>query len=367
MLPASRPNLVNVQPYKPGKPIEELIRELKIKGEIIKLASNENPLGTSPKALSAMKKYADESFLYPDDSCYYIRQAIAKKYKLDMDWVMATAGSVELIYLACLAYLRPEDELMMSEHSFLIAKIGATVMNSKVREIPVKDDYSHDLNRIFSSITLATKIIYLDNPINPLGTIVKKHELDEFIQKVPENILVVIDEAYNEYITTKDYPDSFKYLRQDKNVMVLRTFSKIYGLAGLRLGYGFAKPDIIANLQKVRYPFNVNRLVQFAGIAALTDIRHVKRSRKINEAGKKYLYEELKNLKLFHIATYANFVFVSFVEDSQIIFQKLLQQGVIARPVKEYGFPNALRITIGTPAQNKKLINALKIVVQRSA
>jgi histidinol-phosphate aminotransferase len=365
MLPYPRPNLANVQPYKPGKPIEELIRELKLKGEVIKLASNENPLGTSPKAMAAIKKFAPESFLYPDDSTYYLRQAIAKKFKLEMDWVMAAAGSVELIYLACLAYLRPEDELMMSEHSFIIAKIGATVMDSKVREISLKEDYSHDLNRIFSTITLATKIIYLDNPINPLGTIVKRRELDEFIEKMPENILVVVDEAYNEYITTRDYPDSFKYLRQGKNVMVLRTFSKIYGLAGLRLGYGFAKPEIIANLQKVRYPFNVNRMVQLAGIAALTDLRHVKRSRKVNEEGKKYLYEELKELKLFYLPTYANFVFVSFVEDSQMVFEKLLRLGVIARPVKEYGFPNALRITIGTPAQNKKLINALKQVVMR--
>lgn len=365
MLPFPRPNLANVKPYTPGKPIEELIRELKLRGEVIKLASNENPLGTSPKALTALKKFNTESYLYPDDSCFYLRQAIAKKFKVDMEWVMAAAGSVELIYLACLAYLRPEDELMMSEHSFIIAKIGASVMDSKVREIPLKDDYSHDLKRILSSITPATKVIYLDNPINPLGTIVKKRELDEFIEQVPENILVVVDEAYYEYIIAKDYPDSFKYLKHDKNVMILRTFSKIYGLAGLRLGYGFAKPEIIGNLQKVRYPFNVNRLIQFAGIAALKDVRHTQRSRKVNEAGKKYLYEELKKLKLFFLPTYANFVFVSFVEDSHIIYEKLLRLGVIARPVKQYGFPNALRITIGTPAQNKKLIAALKQVVMR--
>lgn len=362
-LPMPRPNLVKVKPYKPGKPIEELIRELKLKGEVVKLASNENPLGTSPKALKVLAKYNSESYLYPDDNCYYLRAALAQKFKIDMEWIMAAAGSVELIYLACLAYLRPEDELMMSEHSFIIAKIGATVMDSRVHEIPLKDDYSHDLNRILNSITPATKIIYLDNPINPLGTIVKKQELDDFMEKVPDNILVVIDEAYKEYIISKDYPNSFKYLQSDKNVMILRTFSKIYGLAGIRLGYGFAKPEIIANLQKVRYPFNVNRLAQLAGIAALNDTQHALRSRRINELGKKYLYQELKKLKVFFLPTYANFIFVSFVEDSQVIYEKLLHQGVITRTVKEYGFPNALRITIGTPAQNKKLVNALIAVL----
>jgi histidinol-phosphate aminotransferase len=365
MLPLPRPNLANVKPYKPGKPIEELIRELKLKGEVIKLASNENPLGPSPKAMAVIKKFTNESHLYPDDNNYYLRQALAKKFKLDMDWIMAGAGSVELIYLACLAYLRPEDELLLSEHSFIIAKIGATVMGSRVREIPLKEDYSHDLNRILTSITLATKIIYLDNPINPLGTIVKKRELEAFIDQVPENILVVIDEAYYEYIATKDYPDSFKFLRKSKNVLILRTYSKIYGLAGLRLGYGFTKPEIISNLMKVRYPFNVNRLAQFAGIAALSDVRHAQRSRKINEAGKKFLYPELKKLKLFFLPTYANFIFVSFVEDSQEIYEKLLRLGVITRTVKEYNFPNALRITIGTPEQNRRLINALKQVVMR--
>ncbi len=332
---------------------------------MIKLASNENPLGASPKALAVLKKFASESYLYPDDNCYYLRQAIAEKFEIDMEWVMAAAGSVELIYLACLAYLRPEDELMMSEHAFIIAKIGATVMDSKVAEIPLKEDYSHDLNRMLKSITPATKIIYLDNPINPLGTIVKRKELDDFIEQVPDNILVVIDEAYREYILTKDYPDSFKYLKQGKNVMILRTFSKIYGLAGLRLGYGFAKPEIIANLQKVRYPFNVNRLVQQAGIAALQDKQHAKKSCRINELGKKYLYAELKKLKVFYLPTYANFIFVSFVEDSQIIYEKLLRQGIIARTVKEYGFPNALRITIGTPEQNKRLISALTTILAK--
>jgi histidinol-phosphate aminotransferase len=363
MLPSPRPNLAKVKPYKPGKPIEELIRELKLKGEVIKLASNENPLGTSPKALAVMRKFSSESYLYPDDNCYYLRKALAKKFDIDIEWVMAAAGSVELIYLACLAYLRPEDELMMSEHSFIIAKIGATVMDAKVKEVALKDDYSHDLARMLASITPATKIIYLDNPINPLGTIVKKKELDDFMEKVPDNILVVIDEAYKEYIISKDYPDSFKYLKQGKNVMILRTFSKIYGLAGLRLGYGFSKPEIIANLQKVRYPFNVNRLVQQVGIAALNDTKHALRSRKINEMGKKYLYAELKKLKVFYLPTYANFIFVSFVEDSSVIYEKLLRQGIITRTVKEYGFPNALRITIGTPEQNKKLINGLIAVL----
>jgi histidinol-phosphate aminotransferase len=358
-----RPNIEVIKTYKPGKPIEEVARELKIEGKIIKLASNENPLGTSPKALHAISKYAHETFLYPDDNAYYLKEKIAEKHAVNPENIIIGNGSVELIYFACLTFLNPYERLMRSAGSFLMAKIGTEVIGSTIQEIPLKE-YRHDLDRMLNSITAQTKIIYLDNPINPLGTCVWNNELERFINEVPEYVLVVIDEAYFDYIAVKEYPDSFKFLLENKNVLILRTFSKIHGLAGLRVGYGVSKPEIINAMMKVRTPFNANRLAQIAAIAALDDHTHIKHSRKVNETGKKYLYKELKKLKVFFLPTYANFVFVNFATDSNGIFDELQKRGVITRTIKEYGFPNALRISIGTPAENKKLIKALQEILK---
>jgi histidinol-phosphate aminotransferase len=358
-----RPNLEGIKTYKPGKPIEEVARELKLEGKIIKLASNENPLGTSSKALHAMQKALHESFLYPDDNAYYLKSKIAEKHNVNPENIIVGNGSVELIYFACLSYLNPYERLMRSNGSFLMAKIGTEVMGSAIQEIPLRE-YRHDLDRMLNSITAQTKIIYLDNPINPLGTCVWHNELERFINHVPEFVLVIIDEAYFDYITMKEYPDSFKFLLENKNVLILRTFSKIHGLAGLRVGYGVSKPEIISALMKVRTPFNTNRLGQIGAIAALDDATHIKRSRKLNEAGKKYLYKELKKLKVFHLQTYANFIFVNFARDSKEIFEELQKRGVITRTIKEYGFQNALRISIGTPSENKRLIKALQEILR---
>ncbi|MEO0074996.1 MAG: histidinol-phosphate transaminase [candidate division WOR-3 bacterium] len=361
--PLARPNLASIKPYKPGKPIEEVIRELKLTGKVIKLASNENPLGTSPKALHAMQKALSESYLYPDDNAFYLKQKLAEKHNVNLDNIIIGNGSVELIYFACLSYLNPYERLMRSSGSFLMAKIGTEVMGSVIQEIPLKD-YCHDLDRMASAITPQTKIIYLDNPINPLGTAFMHKDLEKFLAKVPDYILVIIDEAYYDYITTKDYPDSFKFLNEGKNVLILRTFSKIHGLAGLRIGYGISKPEIINALMKVRTPFNASRIAQIGAIAALDDVTHIKRSRKVNEIGKRYLYKELRKLNLFFLESYANFIFVNFATDSQLIFDELQKRGVITRTIKEYGFPNALRISIGTPAENKRLIRALSEVLK---
>jgi histidinol-phosphate aminotransferase len=359
----SRPNLETIKTYKPGKPIEEVARELKLEGKIIKLASNENPLGTSPKALHAIQKYAHETFLYPDDNAFYLKEKIADKHNVAPENVVVGNGSVEIIYFACLTFLNPYERLMRSNGSFLMAKIGTEVIGSAIQEIPLKE-YRHDLDRMLNNITAQTKIIYIDNPINPLGTCVWASELDRFMAEVPDYILVIIDEAYYDYITTKEYPDSSKYLQEGKNVLILRTFSKIHGLAGLRIGYGISKPEIINAMAKVRTPFNTSRLAQFAAIAALDDTTHIKRSRRVNEAGKKYLYKELKKLKVFHLPTFANFVFANFATDSKEIFEGLQQRKVITRMIKEYGFPNALRISIGTPAENKKMIKALQEILK---
>lgn len=362
LLPSPRANIDRVTPYKPGKPVEEVMRELGLKGPVIKLASNENPLGPSPKAIAALRKHLPQLHYYPEDTCYYLRSRLAEFYKVDYDSIIVGNGSVDIIYMAALAYLEPGDELIQTTGSFIAPRIATAIMNANLVEVPHLD-YRHNLDRILESITPRTKIIYLDNPINPLGTIVTKKELDLFIKRLPERILLILDEAYAEYITSRDYPRGVDYYNQNYNVLVLRTFSKIHGLAGLRVGYGLAKPAIIQTLMKTRLPFNVNRAAQSAAIAALTDNRHIQRSRRANEAGKKAFYQEFKRLKLFYLESFANFVFVNFSIDSQIVFEALQRKGVITRPVKEYNFPNALRITVGTPAQNKQLLRALDDVV----
>lgn len=358
-----RPNLEGIKTYKPGKPIEEVARELKLEGKIIKLASNENPLGTSPKALHAMAKSLHESFLYPDDNAFYLKEKLAEKHKVNPENIIIGNGSVDLIYFACLSYLNPYERLMRSNGSFIMAKIGSEVMGSSIQEIPLRE-YRHDLDRMRNSITAQTKIIYIDNPINPLGTCVWQNELERFMNHIPEFVLVIIDEAYYDYITAKEYPDSFKFLQEGKNVLILRTFSKIHGLAGLRIGYGVSKPEIVNVLMKVRTPFNANRLAQIGAMAALDDTTHIKRSRKVNGAGKRYLYKELKKLKVFHLQSYANFIFVNFATDSKVIFEELQKRKIITRMIKEYGFPNALRISIGIPSENKKLVTALQEILK---
>jgi histidinol-phosphate aminotransferase len=358
LLPPARPNIERVVPYKPGRPVEQVVRELGIKGPVIKLASNENPLGPSPKALLALRRALPQLHYYPEDTCFYLRQRLCELYKVDFDSTIVGNGSVDLIYLTCLAYLEPGDEMLISAGSFISAKIGGTIMNANVIAVPTKD-YRHDLGRILDSITPKTKIIYLDNPMNPLGTIVTRKEFSEFMERVPEQVLVVLDEAYAEYITSRDYPRGLDYYNQNYNILILRTFSKIYGLAGLRLGYGFAKPQIIQTLNKVRLPFNANRAAQVAGLAALSDSRHISRSRKVNEAGKSLFYKEFKRLKLFYLESYANFVFVNFAIDSQLVFEALQRKGVITRTVKEYGFPTALRVSVGKESDNRRFILAL--------
>lgn len=352
-------NVREIIPYKPGRPIEEIAREMGLRGEILKLASNENPLGTSPLALKAMKKAMKDSHLYPDDNCFYLRNALAQKYNVKPEEIIIGNGSVEILLLLTLAYLSPGESAVISKSSFLWFKIAVNIAGGQTIEVPMKD-YTHDLEAMLNAIKDNTKLIFIANPNNPTGTIVTKEEMDRFMERVPSNILVLIDEAYYEYIKDPAYPDSFKHLREGKNVLILRTFSKIYGLAGIRLGYGFTKEEIVNNLMKVRIPFNANRLSQIAGIAALEDEKHVWRSYEVNEEGKIFLYDSYRKLGLFYLPTFGNFIFVDFGRDSQTVFNSMLQQGIITRTIKEYGFPTALRITIGTEKQNRKLIEAIK-------
>ncbi|MEO0073669.1 MAG: histidinol-phosphate transaminase [candidate division WOR-3 bacterium] len=362
MLPIPRACLEAIRPYKPGKPVEQVVRELGIRGQVIKLASNENPLGPSTRALAALRKNLHELHYYPEDSCHYLRQKLSQLFKVDSDAIIIGNGSVELILLACLAYLETGDELIMTRGAFIMPRIGAAVMNAKVVEVE-PDDYRHNLRQMSEAVNQRTKIIYLDNPINPLGTIVTRQELDSFFDRIPDHVLVILDEAYAEYISSREYPKSLDYYNANRNVLILRTMSKIYGLAGLRVGYGFARPEIVESLAKVRLPFNVSRAAQVAAVAAFDDKRHVQRSRRVNEAGKTMFYKEFKRLKLFYLESYANFVFVNFAIDAQLIFEELQRRGVITRTVREYGFPNALRVTVGTEPQNRRFLKALDEVM----
>ena len=350
--------LKKISPYKPGRPIEEVARVLGLKGEIIKLASNENPMGPSPLAVQALKNALVESNLYPDDSCFHLKKKLAERMGVEPGNIFVGNGSVEILPLITLAYLGPEHSAVASQSAFIWFKIAAQIAAGELIEVPMKD-YRHDLKAMLKAITNNTRLVFIANPNNPTGTIVTRAEVEDFFKNVPEDVLVVLDEAYFEYIDDPDYPDSFRHLQEGRNILILRTFSKVYGLAGVRLGYGMAPPEVIASLSKLRISFSVNLLSQVAGMAALDDHTHVEKSRATNAAGKKYLYEAYRKLGLFYLPTYANFLFVDFGKDSQVVFESLQKKGIITRTIKEYGFPHALRITIGTEDQNRKLIKAL--------
>jgi histidinol-phosphate aminotransferase len=352
----------DIKPYKPGKPIDEVVRELGITGDVIKLASNENPLGPSPKAVKAIEKNINTINLYPDDNCFYLKKAISAKFHMPSEQIIIGSGSVELIELIFKAYVNPGDEVIMSDPSFIMYRIACQIYGGKRVAIPLHE-YHHDIDTIAEAVTEKTKILILDNPINPTGTIIDEGRFRRFVEQIPDHIILVADEAYREYIENAHYPKTLDYLKQKDNIVILYTFSKIYGLAGLRVGYGFASPDIISALMKVRLPFNVNSIAQIGAAAALDDMEFVHRSQKNNETGKEYLYKELTRIGLAFTPTFGNFVLVHFQTEARSIFEKLQARGVITRTVMEYGLPSSIRITIGTPRQNEQLIRCLTEIV----
>lgn len=356
-----RENLETLLPYPPGKPIEDVQREFNLEN-IVKLASNENPLGPSPKAVWAILDSVNEINLYPDGNVFYLRKALSEKLKIKPENLIFGNGSDELIILISQTYLDKDDEIIISDKAFIRYQMAAQVQNAKWISVPMID-YRHDLKGFVKAITPKTKAIFIDNPNNPIGTMVTKSEFEELINSVPENVLIVMDEAYYEYIDDPDYPKTLDYLDKHKNIIILRTFSKIYGLAGIRLGYGIADAEIITNIDRVRPPFNVSRLAQAAGLAAIDDKEHLERSRKTNKEGLKYIYGELEKLGLKYVKSYANFVLIDMNKDGVKVFDDLQRLGVIVRPVKGYKLPNHIRVTIGTPEENKIFIEALKKVI----
>lgn len=350
-----------IKPYVPGKPVKELERELGIKGSI-KLASNENPLGPSKKAVEALRKFfqnGHELSRYPDSNGYYLKSAISERLNVDSDEIILGNGSNELIDIAVRTFVGPGDEAVMATPSFVAYSIAVKSVGGIIKEVPLLD-YRHDLAGIADTITDRTKIIFIANPNNPTGTINNRDEFERFMNRVPDGVLVIVDEAYYEYVMDSEYPDILNYFAGGRDILILRTFSKAYGLAGLRIGYGIARKDIITEMNKIRGPFNTNTLSQLAAMHALTDDEHLKKSIEINEQGKKFLYRELDSMGITYVPTEANFVYMPLNTDSKNIYEALLRMGVIIRTVG----PREIRVTIGLPEENERFIGALKIVIK---
>lgn len=345
--------------YQPGKPIEEVKRELGLE-EIVKLASNENPLGPSPRAAAAVAQAAMGIHFYPDGSAYRLREALAARLGLGSDAIIVGNGSNEILQMLSLALLDPGDEVLMPVPTFPRYEPLARLMGAVPVEVPLME-YRMDIEAMAARLSPKTKMVYLCNPNNPTGTIATRSEVDWFMERVGPETLVVLDEAYYEYVTHPDYPDGIDYLRKGYNVMVLRTFSKMYGLAGLRVGYGAGEPSLIAELNRVREPFNVNALAQEAALAALTDEEFIFLTRQTNEEGKRYLYQAFTARGISYVPTEANFIFFDAGREEKSVFRRMLEQGVIIRG--GFGYPTHLRVTIGTAAQNARFIAALSMVL----
>lgn len=353
-----RPDIKKIAPYVPGKPIEELQRAYGLDVEkIVKLASNENPLGPSPKVVEAIKKCADKISRYPESSGYYLKKKIAEVYNQPEETIILGSGSSEIISMGMELFLNPGDEVIFPVPSFLIYKILAYKIGAVPVEVPLKNDFSYDMDMFMEKITPRTKVIILCNPNNPTGTIISRKQIDKFMEQIPDDIVIISDEAYIEYVDTDDFGTAYPYLYK-KNVIITRTFSKIYGLAGLRIGFGMARKEIIEFMERIRPPFNTTIPAQEAAIAALDDREYVKKSFENNVNGKTYLYSAFTSLGIEYTPTYANFILCKIPDASEII-KKLEERGIIVRGMFGVG-PDYVRITIGTEKENELLIKNLK-------
>jgi histidinol-phosphate aminotransferase len=355
-----RPAMRPFKPYVAGKPSKEVQRELGIEGPVAKLASNENPLGPSPKALEAIRSVLDRLHLYPFDDAWYFRQAIARHHGVEPSMVFAASGSVEVIELCGVVLLEPQDEVLTSERTFAIYGLAAQKAGARLVLVPTRDGYAYDLDAMAAAITPATKIIFLANPTNPTGTWFNSDEFDRFMARVPEDILVVYDEAYFHYTTAPDMPDPWKHLRAGRDLLILRTFSKSQGLAGLRVGYAVGPARVIGHVNLGRFPFNINLLAQVAGIAALEDRDHVEASRAFNQRELAFLRASIEDLDVTIPPSQANFILIDTRRDANWLFVELQKRGVIVRPMGGYGMPGAIRVNPGTHEENMLFIKAFR-------
>ncbi|MBI1846668.1 MAG: histidinol-phosphate transaminase [Candidatus Rokubacteria bacterium] len=356
-------HILGIAPYEPGKPIEELERELGIH-DAIKLASNENPLPPSDRVQRAVIAALHQLNRYPDGSGFYLRQALAKKHGVMAEQVILGNGSNDLIELLVRTFLRPGDEAVVPHPSFVVYPMIVQAAGG-VRVMVMLKDYRLDLEAMARAITPLTKIVFIANPNNPTATIVTASEVEHFMARVPAHTIVVFDEAYIEFALGPDFPDTLNYVKQGRKVIVLRTFSKATSLAGLRVGYGLADPDATALMNRIRQPFNVNSIGQVAALAALEDEAHVLECVRMIDAGRHFLLDEFNALGLKFAPSRANFILVDVGRSANDIYQKLLHEGVIVRPMTPFGMETALRITVGTPEENRKLAKALRKVLGR--
>lgn len=357
--PLSPDYIQSIAPYVPGKPIKEVEREYGVPGAL-KLASNENCLGASPRAVEAIRAAAADVWLYPESTCPYLRPKLAAKLGVAPERLVFGDGSHELLEVAVRAFVEPGEEVLTSTFTFAIYRLAAAVAGRTYVEAPIRD-MTYDLDAIAAAINPRTKLIFVANPNNPTGTIVRRRELEAFLAKVPEDVVVVVDEAYFEFTRDPEYPDSLRLQDGKRRLLTTRTFSKAYGLAGLRIGYAIGRPDMIAAMEKVRPAFNVAGIAQVAAEAALDDEEHVRRSRAVAHAGIDLLLAELPKLGAKVWPSQANFVFADVGRDAKVFFEAMVRQGVIVRPVG----PTHVRITVGTAEMNQRLLKALASVLGR--
>ena len=353
-----RKNILEVIPYIPGKPIEETKRQLGLK-HVIKLASNENPLGASPRAVSAIKRSLSGINRYPDTQGYYLKKRLARYYGLAPDNFVLGNGSDELIDIIINIFVEADENIVTAQATFLEYEIIAQVCGRKVKKAPLRY-FKYDLEAMLKLVDEKTKLIFIANPNNPTGTYVTKYEVANFLNALPKRVIVVFDEAYDTFIDVDDYPDSLNYLRRKKNIIILKTFSKAYGLAGLRLGYAITHPEFVAYLERARQPFNVNSLAQVAGLAALDDKKFLKKTRKVVLEGKDFIYRQLSDMGLAYVDSVANFILIDVGLNSQEVFKSMLKFGVIVREMSQYGLKNFIRLTIGTAKENQRAMHVLR-------
>ncbi len=359
----ARKGILKITSYVPGKSIEEVQKEFGPK-KWVKLASNENLLGPSPKAIAAIRKELPNIYLYPEGPCTILRKALAEKFALPEGRVVISNGADNLILLIASAFINERDEAIMADPTFSVYTNVTQIMGGKPVKVKLKD-FTHDLDAMLKKVNRKTKLVFICNPNNPTGTTVPLESFNSFLSRLPERVIVVLDEAYGDFVEDAFYPNGLDYIRERKQVIVLRTFSKVYGLAGLRVGFALSREDVMDCLYQVRDPFPVHRLGQVAAVAALKDEEHAIKSIQLVYEGKRYLYRELDRMGISYVPSQANFIFVDFEKDSEEVFQALLKEGIIIRPGKMWGYPTFARVTIGRMEDNHRFIQALKKILKR--
>lgn len=355
-----RKNILTTTAYIAGKPIEETKRELGLR-EVMKLASNENPLGVSPRSMRAIRKNLSLVNRYPDSNGFYLKKKLARYFNLDLANIVLGNGSDELIDIIIKTFVEKDENVLTADVTFLEYRIISQVNDRQVITVPLRY-FKFDLDRMLRQINKKTKLIFIANPNNPTGTYVNKDELKNFLNDLPEGIILVLDEAYDVFIDVHDFPEGRHYIK-NKNIIVLKTFSKAYGLAGLRIGYALARPELSAYMERARQPFNTNMLAQVAAQAALGDKKFLRKTRKLIWEGKNYLYAQLSQIGIAYVPSVANFILVDVGRDGLAVFREMLKYGVIVRDMQQYGLKNFIRVTIGTKRENQKFIRALKKVL----